>query len=431
MHLTAQTTRELSFTNIEIKMYNRKEKIGHICSEIEKRLYGVHIDCFEGMDKPLFLISEAYPGIWLEHVYDSVFLAKNDPSMLYLAENTVNLFIDYQKEDGQLPCLVYDAKRRKFGDLVGYNQIQECVSFARLAFMVYEMNRDSEFLKKAFESSKKWVEWLKNNRMTTARGLIEMFVGYDTGHDNSGRLKGLSCEGYYVVDGEVQNASVLPPLDEVAPILAVDMNCNFYSNLVHISKMACELGLPREAERFAAEALAVKEKLFELCYDEDDDFFYDVDKNGQKRRFLSSTIFHLFLEGVLDREEDAELIDRIYKRHISNPEEFATPYPYPSMAVNDPSCKEHADRNCWGYYSQGLIALRATLWMEKYGYEAEFDNLCKRWVEVWTDHFDNIKLAQEIDPLTGIPTRSSEWYSSTMLFYLYAVKRLAAKNIEI
>ena len=412
-------------------MYNRKEKIGHICSEIEKRLYGVHIDCFDGMDKPLFLISEAYPGIWLEHVYDSVFLAKNDPSMLYLAENTVNLFIDYQKEDGQLPCLVYDAKRRKFGDLVGYNQIQECVSFARLAFMVYEMNHDVEFLKKAFESSKKWVEWLKNNRMTTARGLIEMFVGYDTGHDNSGRLKGLSCEGNYVFDGVEQSASVLPPLDEVAPILAVDMNCNFYSNLIHVSKMVCELGLPREAEGFAAEAKAVKEKLFELCYDEDDDFFYDVDKNGQKRKYLSSTIFHLFLEGVLDREEDAEMIDAIYKRHISNPEEFATPYPYPSMAVNDPSCKEHAGSNCWGYYSQGLIALRATLWMEKYGYEVEFDNLCKRWVEVWTDHFDSIKLAQEIDPLTGIPTRSSEWYSSTMLFYLYAVKRLAAKNIEI
>ena len=412
-------------------MYNRKEKIKYICSEIEKRLYGVHIDCFEGMDKPLFLISEAYPGIWLEHVYDSVFLAKNDPSMLYLAENTVNLFIDYQKEDGQLPCLVYDAKRRKFGDLVGYNQIQECVSFARLAFMVYEMNRDNEFLKKAFESSKKWVEWLKNNRMTTARGLIEMFVGYDTGHDNSGRLKGLSCEGNYVACGVEQSASVLPPLDEVAPILAVDMNCNFYSNLIHVSKMACELGLPREAESFAAEAKAVKEKLFELCYDEDDDFFYDVDKNGQKRKYLSSAIFHLFLEGVLDREEDAEMIDAIYKRHISNPEEFATPYPYPSMAVNDPSCKEHAGSNCWGYYSQGLIALRTTLWMEKYGYEVEFDNLCKRWVEVWTDHFDSIKLAQEIDPITGIPTRSSEWYSSTMLFYLYAVKRLAAKNIEI
>ena len=409
-------------------MNNRTEKINAIGEEIKKRLYGVHIDCFEGMDKPLFLISEAYPGIWLEHVYDSVFLAKNDPSMLYLAENTVSLFIDHQKEDGQLPCLVLDAKRRKFGKLIGYNQIQECVSFARLAFMVYEMNHDREFLKRIFDSSKKWVDWLKKNRMITNRGLIEMFVGYDTGHDNSGRLKGLSCEGYYVVDGEVQNANILPPDDKVAPILAVDMNCNFYSNLIHISKMARELGLFDEAEHFAQEARDVKNKLFELCYDKEDDFFYDVDKNGQKRKYLSSTIFHLFLEGVLDREEDAELIDRIYKRHISNPEEFATPYPYPSMAVNDPSCKGHANANCWGYYSQGLIALRATLWMEKYGFEAEFDNLCEKWVEVWTDNFDKIKMAQEIDPLTGEPTHSSEWYSSTMLFYLYSVRRLKEKN---
>ena len=61
--------------------------------------------------------------------------------------------------------------------------------------------------------------------------------------------------------------------------------------------------------------------------------------------------------------------------------------------------------------------------MEKYGLEAELDNLCEKWVEVWTDNFDKIKMAQEIDPITGEPTRSSEWYSSTMLFYLYAVRR--------
>ena len=36
------------------------------------------------MDKPLFLISETYPGIWLEHVYDSVFYASENPEYLYL-----------------------------------------------------------------------------------------------------------------------------------------------------------------------------------------------------------------------------------------------------------------------------------------------------------------------------------------------------------
>ena len=41
-------------------------------------------------------------------------------------------------------------------------------------------------------------------------------------------------------------------------------------------------------------------------------FFYDVDKHVNKRRYLSSTIFNLFLEKVLDREEDADAIEFIY-----------------------------------------------------------------------------------------------------------------------
>ena len=94
------------------------------------------------------------------------------------------------------------------------------------------------------------------------------------------------------------------------------------------------------------------------------------------------------------------------------------------MAICDPSCKDHAEKNCWGYYSQGLIALRCTLWMDEYGLSKELDRLCEAWTETLTKHYDTLKFGQEIDPITGIPTDCSEWYSSTMLFYLYAARRL-------
>ena len=398
---------------------------GFICKEIKKRLETVHIGCFEGMDKPLFLISEAYPGIWLEHVYDSVFYAKRDISKLYLAENTVELFIGKQKDDGQLPCFILDPKKSKgWNETVGYSQIQECVSFARLCYEVYLLNRSTEFLKKVYTACARWADWLKKNRMTTRRGLIEMFVGYDTGHDNSGRLSGLSCIGNYVIDGKPQNASLLPPDDEVAPILAVDMSCNYFGTLRALAAMARELSLLDDAEKYESEAMALKAALLEICYDADDAFFYDVDKMGNKRKYLSSTIFHLFIEGVLDPVTDAEIIKSIYDKHISNPDEFATPYPYPSMAINDPETKVHADRNCWGYYTEGLIALRTTLWMEKYGFTSEFEDLKKAWASAWTECYDTVKLGQELDPITGEPTRCSEWYSSTMLFYLFAAGAL-------
>ena len=391
----------------------------------KERLDSVHIGCFEGMDNPLLLISTQYPGIWLEHVYDSVFYAMRDRSKLYLAENTVELFISNQREDGQLPCFVLDRSKmtRVYQNAIGFSQIQECVSFAKLCLLVYKMNGKREFLQRIYKSASNWVKWLEDNRMTLGTGLVEAFVGYDTGHDNSGRLNGLSCIGNYRIDGIEQNAGILPVGDDVAPLITVDMNCNFYATLTSLSEMARELGRHGEAEDWSRRAAQVKSKLFELCFNAEDRFFYDVDKNGQQRKYLSSTIFHLFMEGVLDKESDAALIKEIYDRHISNPDEFATPYPYPSMAISDPSCEGHAQRNCWGYYSQGLIALRATLWMEQYGFEREFDYLCSKWAESWTEHFDTLKMGQELDPISGVPTKSSEWYSSTMLFYLYAVER--------
>ena len=40
------------------------------------------------------------------------------------------------------------------------------------------------------------------------------------------------------------------------------------------------------------------------------------------------------------------------------------------------------------------------------------------------------KLGQELDPITGKPTKSSQWYSSCMLMYLYAAQRLKKGDKE-
>ena len=390
--------------------------IKEIYDQVINKIKNDHIKCINNMDKPLFLISTAYPGVWLEHVYDSIMYAKlfNDND---IAVTTINAFIDLQKEDGQYPYSI------KANNTVGYFQIQECVSFAKLAYIVYEMVLDEKLLVKIFESAKKWVSWLYNNRMTLNKGLVEMFVGYDTGHDNSARLDGMKYKGNCEIDGVKQNASYLVDCD-VAPIIAVDMNCNLYGTLMTISKMAQKLNKSDEQIKYKKMAIEIKENLFKLCYDENDVFFYDVDKNMNKRKYLSSTIFHLFLEGVLDKKDDRKLIDALYKLHINNENEFKTPYPFPAMAISDPNWENHKMRNSWGYYSQALIALRCSLWMDDYGYKDDYDNLLNKWVIGLVNNFENNPMAQELDPITGQASIASPWYSSAMLLFLYAVKRL-------
>ena len=396
-----------------------------MCRSAKERIENNNIRRFKGMDKPLFLISDCYPGIWLEHVYDSVIYARMYPENLPLAKNTLELFIDKQRENGQFPCYVWDGAKRPDDfppeRLIGYGQTQECVSFAALCLDYYRMSGDRDFLKKCFDACAKWEQWFRDERMTLGSGLVEMFYGYDTGHDNSGRLTGMLYHG---------NASEKPDVTEeekaadAAPIIAVDMNCNFYSTEMSLAAMADELSLPEKAKEYREKAADVKKRLLDVCYDKNEKFFFDVDRHGAKRKYYSSTILHLFLEKVLDPEKDAVLIREICERWIFNPSEFWTPYPFPSMAATDPTTKVHAERNSWGYFSQALIALRCTRWMDDYGFSKEFDSLSERWLTAWASCEDGFHFGQELDPFTGVHSPSSEWYSSCMLFCLFAAKRL-------
>ena len=212
--------------------------------------------------------------------------------------------------------------------------------------------------------------------------------------------------------------------DGVSPIIAVDMNCNLYGNYMSLSKMATALGLVDEREYWKTKAQEIKKRLFDVCFDKDDCFFYDVDVNGNRRKFLSCTILHLFQEKVLDKVEDKELIDELYAKYIKNPNHFWTEYPFPSMSVSDPSSKTHIDGNTWGYFTQGLTVLRASLWMDEYGYSQDYDYILKKWIDGWTSCYDEFKFGQELDPHSGKPSTASEWYSTCLLLYIYGTNRL-------
>ena len=402
------------YNNINIEYL--KIDINFIYNDVIQRIKRNHIKCINNMTQPLIIISNRYPGVWLEHVYDSIMYGHLFQDY-QIALTTINAFIDLQTEEGQYP---YSIKQN---NNIGYSQIQECVSFAGLCFKVYESIKDINFLKKVYSSSIKWVSWLYNYRMTLKKGLIEMFVGYDTGHDNSKRLDGMKYKQNFSKNGVRCNAKELPECD-VAPIIAVDMNCNLYKTLITISKMANILEEKENEIKYKNMAEEVKKRLFEECYDEKDKFFYDVDKLGNKRKILSSTIFHLFLEGVLDKEKDKTIINDLYNYHIKNTNEFWTNYPFPSMSISENHIENYKMPNSWGYYSQALIALRCSLWMDLYNYKEDYDHLLEMWVKGFVNNYREYPMTQELDPKTGVSSGASIWYSSSMLLFIYACRRL-------
>ena len=55
---------------------------------------------FQQHPVPLLLAGDAYPGIWLEHNHDNLFLAPYAPEEAWASQA---VFMDYQRPDGLLP----------------------------------------------------------------------------------------------------------------------------------------------------------------------------------------------------------------------------------------------------------------------------------------------------------------------------------------
>lgn len=367
----------------------------------------------EGKGK-IFKISGQYNGVWLEHAYDGVAWADYDKSQKEISLNHVLTFLDGQKENGHIPyCFTEHAGvNGKYG--YGYSQLQECVSFAKCCALAMKQNNVSaEYKKGVYEKLKKWDEWLVKYRFKN--GLLETYCGYDTGHDMSMRHEGF---GKYELNFSA-DAADKPTDSDVLPEVMPDLNAVVYGSRKALAEIALELGLNAEAAEWNKKAADLKKRIYEYCYDEEDDFFYDVDKNGNKRKIRSISIATLYIERVLDKEEG----QRLFKKYFLSPEFFGTPYPYPSVAASDKRFIKNHEGNSWNYYCQGLTMLRTLLWMDDYGLSRYLESNMEKWVTAFT--LDETRpFSQELDPFTGKPSPSSTYYSSTMLFYLHALKRL-------
>lgn len=374
-----------------------------------QRIRDHHLRQWEGSGGNIFFISDEYPAVWMEHTYDSLVWAMLTGER-EVAVNETMLFINKQREDGHFPFVVGDNK-------VGYNQLQECVSFASLCDEVFDMTDDHDYLDRAYTACARWDGWLCENRMGE-HGLIEMYCGFDTGHDNSGRLDGMKYQRNIGAD-----AAEKPEGCPVAPLIAPDLNAIFFGSRMALSRMAKKLGREEESKKWHALAEDIKARLFEKCFNSEDCFFYDVDKNGNQRKIKSISVTSLFVERVLDKG----LADKIFDRYFRGEGEFNTPYPYPAVSSSDRLFRKNKDGNSWGYFSQGLTQLRTIRWMKQYGYEKEMRENMRLWLDAWTA--SKLPFGQELDPFTGEPSVCSPYYSSTMLFYLYAATELVGKDI--
>jgi hypothetical protein len=341
---------------------------------------------------PVLIEGSVYRGIWLECApQEGLVYAALRPDV---ARNNHLAFFSLQREQGQIPCTVKATG-------IGLGQIQMVVPIAATAWELAERTGDDELLATAYRSSARWDAWLRQYRDTRHTGLCEGFCTYDTGQDNSPRWAGLPNR---CPDGDARKCPPVPSLPRLCP----DLSATVYGGRVALARMARALGKTGEADRWQEDADSLRGKIVGRLYDARDQAFYDRDAQDRFVRIRGDVISRVLGEHVVDQN----LFETIYRRQMHNPAAFWAPYPFPSIALDDPTFVRPIPRNSWGGATQALTALRAPRWMEHYGKPADLAQLMQQWVSALLHARD---FRQQMDPLTGVFTEDSPGYSPAAL----------------
>jgi hypothetical protein len=286
------------------------------------------------------------------------------------------------------------------------------VPIAATAWELAREANDSELLEKAYAACGRWDAWLRRYRNTRGTGLCEGFCTYDTGQDNSPRWKGIPNR---CPDGDARKC----PQAEGLPRLCPDLSATVYGGRVALAAMARALGKTSEADRWTEDAETIRRLIVDRLYDPQDGAFYDLDAQNRFVRVRCTAILRVLGEHVVD----AELFEAIWRRQVHNPTAFWAPYPFPSVALDDPAFVRPIPRNSWGGAAQALTALRAPRWMEHYGKPAEQAWLMQRWIEALLRAGE---FRQQMNPLTGEFTLADpSGYSPAALVFLDFLWRLS------
>ena len=376
---------------------------------------------------PVLIEGPGYPGIWMECGPTEALV--NLQWKQYLPEPQAEVadkvaianhmaFFELQRPDGQLPAYVWDKK-------VGFGQIQMVVPIAATAWDTFQITKNQQLLEGAYTACSRWDAWLRRYRDTRKTGLVEGFCTYDTGQDNSPRWAGMpnACPG--------GDARALPDTKGL-PRLSPDLSATTYGARVALASMAKALGKNIEADSWLESAEGIRKLIIEKLYSPEDGAFYDLDTDNKFVRIRSCVICRVLGEHVLklDSRADRAIFENVWEKQLHNKKAFWTQYPFPSVALDDPTFVRPIRPNSWGGPSQALTALRAPRWMPYYGKGKEMEHLMRQWTSAIAD--SGVE-HQQMNPETGQFTleRSAGKYSPTALLYVDFMCRLGgAKNLS-
>lgn len=223
-----------------------------------------------------------------------------------LAQDQFRVLLDHQREDGMLPDAVHDEGTITHLDFPVEADVTKPPVLGWAAWKLYLSTGDQQFLKEIYDAVAHWNAWWFSKNDTDADGLCEYHHPYSSGLDDS------------------------PLWDEGMPVTSPDLNTYLFLQLEALAKMAKALNFSNDVQHWQTQAQTLLSRMIARLWDAEAGVFWPQHCEKPIKILTPFSLFPL-LTGQLPPAINSALV-----QHLTNPAEFWSAFPVPTVALNDP-----------------------------------------------------------------------------------------------
>ncbi|MDX2162637.1 MAG: trehalase family glycosidase [bacterium] len=224
-----------------------------------------------------------------------------------LAEDQLRILIDHQQPNGMLPDAIHDEGLVTRLQKPIEADVTKPPLMAWTVLKLYEASGRKDFLEEVFEPLTRWSQWwMTENASEDVPGLCVYRHPFSSGLDDS------------------------PLWDVGMPVTAPDLNTYLWLQARSIARIADAIGLHGQAKVYRERADHISELMLTHLWDEQAGLFNALHQGQPVRVKTPFALLPLWIDSM-PFDVTARLLE-----HLTNPNEFWTRYPLPTVAIDDP-----------------------------------------------------------------------------------------------
>ena len=376
-----------------------------------------------------------YQWLW-DTAFHAIVLSSFDTEW---AKAEIRNFLLAQWDSGFLPHIVFWGKKKT---LPHWAYIESALSirprttsitqppvFPISVEAIFTKDNDKEFLKEVLPKLSKHHKWLLKNRDIDNDNLISIISPNESGMDELPPFQ--IAAGYTGLDTtrlhytyrkgdflnhryRFDNKKILKK--DYFNVEELLFNVVFIESARALSRLFKAIGDNQESTFFKETADNSEQALLVKCWDKNDEIFYSLYSKEEKFANVKTvaSLMPLFLDGL-----KGEKLKTLVEKHLLNPDEFFTDYPFPSVSKDEKyyvphDTPKHQVKLLW----RGPTWI-ATNWfvvkgLQKHGYDEIANKVIKRMSKMIDDH----GFREYYNPETGEGYRRQNFGWSTLILDL-------------